>query len=98
MFYKQDRSPAIIDQGQFVVRVAMPGLALPEQDDHGHGPLAAVAESFMAPATLIGMHPHVQNEIISWVPEGVMRHDDRTHGKLITDAGHLLVMNAGREF
>ncbi|MBP1806906.1 pirin family protein [Rubellimicrobium aerolatum] len=98
MFRKLGRSPAVIDQGQFVVRVAMPGLALPEGDDHGHGPLAAVAESFMAPGTLIGMHPHVQDEIISWVPEGVMRHDDRTHGRLVTDAGHLLVMNAGREF
>jgi redox-sensitive bicupin YhaK (pirin superfamily) len=76
----------------------MPGTAIPEQDDHGYGPLAAVAESFMAPGTFIGMHPHVQDEIISWVPEGVMRHDDRTHGKLVTDPEHLLVMNAGREF
>jgi hypothetical protein len=51
MFHKLSRSSAVIDQGPFVVRVAMPGLALPEQDDHGYGPLAAVAESFMAPDT-----------------------------------------------
>lgn len=98
MFHKLNRSSAVIDQGPFVVRVAMPGLALPGEGDHGYAALAAVAESFLAPGTLIGMHPHVQDEIISWVPQGVMRHDDRTHGKLVTDSEHLLVMNAGRAF
>lgn len=98
MFHKLSRSSAVIDQGPFVIRVAMPGLAIPDKGDHGYAALAAVAESFMAPGTLIGMHPHVQDEIISWVPQGVMRHDDRTHGKLVTDSEHLLVMNAGREF
>lgn len=98
MLHKLSRSSAVVDQGQFVVRVAMPGLAVPGQNDHGYAALAAVAESYMAPDTYIGMHPHVQDEIISWVPSGVMRHDDRTHGKVVTDPEHLLVMNAGRGF
>jgi redox-sensitive bicupin YhaK (pirin superfamily) len=44
------------------------------------------------------MHEHRDDEIISWVPDGVMRHDDRAGGKLVTDRDHLMVMNAGRSF
>jgi quercetin 2,3-dioxygenase len=32
------------------------------------------------------------------VPDGVMRHDDKTTGRLVTDGKHLMVMNAGRSF
>ena len=55
----------MIDQGKFVVRPAMPGLNIPGHPDHGYGPLALIAESFMAPDTWITMHEHVQDEIIS---------------------------------
>jgi quercetin 2,3-dioxygenase len=65
----------------------MPGLAIPDQDDHGYAALAVIGDSYMAPATLVRMHLHEQDEIISWVPEGVMRHDDHTHRKLVTDPG-----------
>lgn len=68
MLYKAERTPMVIDQGKFVVRVAMPGLNIPGHPDHGHGPLALIAESFMAPDTWITMHEHVQDEIISSVP------------------------------
>lgn len=44
------------------------------------------------------MHEHRNDEIVSWVPDGVMRHDDRTHGKIVADAQTLTVMNAGRSF
>ncbi|ANY83739.1 hypothetical protein BB934_36510 (plasmid) [Microvirga ossetica] len=98
MLYKAERTPVVIDQGKFVVHAAMPGLNIPGHPDHGYGPLALIAESFMAPDTWITMHEHVQDEIISYVPHGVMRHDDRTTGKLITDPDHLMVMNAGRSF
>jgi redox-sensitive bicupin YhaK (pirin superfamily) len=76
----------------------MPGSDIPGHPDHGHGPLALIAESFMAPDTWISMHEHVQDEIISYVPHGVMRHSDRATGKPITDPDHLMVMNAGRSF
>ncbi|MEZ5779920.1 MAG: pirin family protein [Paracoccaceae bacterium] len=44
------------------------------------------------------MHEHQNDEIASWVPTGVMRHDDRATGKLVIDQDHLMVMNAGRSF
>jgi redox-sensitive bicupin YhaK (pirin superfamily) len=84
--------------GGFRIRPNMPGWMLAKPTDHGHGPLAMVVESFLDPGRLIAMHEHRNDEIISWVPDGVMRHDDRTRGKLVTDSGHLLVENAGTSF
>jgi redox-sensitive bicupin YhaK (pirin superfamily) len=86
------------DQGAFRIHFNFPGRAVPDHDDHGYGPLATVVESFMDPGTLIQMHQHRNEEIISWVPAGVMRHDDRQGRKLVTDPEHLMVMNAGSGF
>ncbi|SNR62611.1 pirin family protein [Halorubrum vacuolatum] len=86
------------NQGKFRIHFNFPGRAVPNHDDHGYGPLATVVESFMDPGTLIRMHQHRNEEIISWVPDGVMRHDDRQGNNLITDPEHLMVMNAGSGF
>ncbi|WP_436928709.1 pirin family protein [Halosimplex halobium] len=86
------------DQGRFRIHLNFPGRAVPDHDDHGYGPLATVVESFMDPGTLIRMHQHRNEEIISWVPDGVMRHDDRRGNELVTDPDHLMVMNAGSGF
>ena len=86
------------DQGKFRINFNFPGQAIPNHNDHGYGPLATVAESFMDPGTLIRMHQHRHEEIISWVPAGVMRHDDRQGNELATDPNHLMVMNAGSGF
>jgi redox-sensitive bicupin YhaK (pirin superfamily) len=86
------------DQGKFRTHFDFPGRAVPDHDDHGYGPLATVVESFMDPGTLIPMHQHRDEEIISWVPAGVMRHDDGDGNELVTDADHLMVMNAGSGF
>ncbi|WP_226482830.1 pirin family protein [Natrinema amylolyticum] len=86
------------NQGKFRIHLNFPGHALPNHDDHGYGPLATVVESFMDPGTLIRMHQHRNEEIISWVPDGVMRHDDRQGNALVTDSDHLMVMNAGSGF
>ncbi len=96
--YTAPRTDISQDQGSFRIHFNFPGRAVPDHDDHGYGPLATVVESFMDPGTLIRMHQHRNEEIISWVPEGVMRHDDRQGNELVTDANHLLVMNAGSGF
>lgn len=92
------RTDAVRDQGPFRTAFDFPGRNLPGHDDHGYGPLATVVESYLDPGTLIPIHPHRNDEIISWVPDGVMRHDDREGNRLVTDPDHLLVMNAGSGF
>jgi len=57
-----------------------------------------VVESILVPGRLIAMHEHRNDEIVSWVPAGVMRHDDRQTGALVVDCDHLMVMNAGHSF
>jgi redox-sensitive bicupin YhaK (pirin superfamily) len=86
------------DQGPFRIHFNFPGRLVPDHEDHGYGPLATVVESFMDPGTRIPMHQHRNEEIISWVPAGVMRHDDREGNELVTDPDHLMAMNAGRGF
>jgi redox-sensitive bicupin YhaK (pirin superfamily) len=98
MLYKGRETPIRIDNGGFIACPALPGWVDPKSRDHGLGPLAMVVRSWLDPGRIIAMHEHRNDEIISWVPAGVMRHDDRLHGKLVTDAGHLMVMNAGRSF
>jgi len=96
--YAAPRSNVTQNQGSFRTRFNFPGRTLPDHDDHGYGPLATVVESFMDPDTLISMHPHRNEEIVSWVPAGVMRHDDRQGNDLVTDAENVMAMNAGTEF
>ncbi|MDB5599105.1 MAG: conserved pirin domain protein [Xanthobacteraceae bacterium] len=96
--FKAGRTDHISAMGPFVLHVNRPGRNIPGSNDHGYGPLAAVIESTMAPGTVVRMHEHANDEIISWVPAGVMRHMDRTVGALVTDPAHLMVMNAGRSF
>ena len=92
------RSEVFQNQGKFRTRFNFPGRSLPDHDDHDYGPLSTVVESFVDPGTLIRMHQHRDEEIVSWVPAGVMRHDDREGNELVTDSEHLLVMNAGAGF
>ena len=98
MLIRGRETPIRIDQGGFVAWPTMPGWVDPRSRDHGLGPLALVVRSRLDPGRLIAMHEHRNDEIISWVPAGVMRHDDRMHGQLRVDSGHLMVMNAGRSF
>ena len=82
----------------FRMHTNYPGRLLPDHDDHGYGPLARVDEAILDPDTFVGMHPHQNDEIVSYVPTGVMRHRDRAGNELVMDSEHLMVMNAGREF
>ncbi len=96
--YTAPRTTISQNQGPFRLHFNFPGQNLPDHADHGYGPLATIVESFLDPGTVIPMHQHRNEEIISWVPEGVMRHDDRQGNDLVTDAEHMLVMNAGSGF
>lgn len=87
-----------IDRHGFVARACFPGHLEPGHPDHGLGPLATIMESFLAPGTHIKLHEHVVDEIVSWVPAGVMRHDDPGGAHLTVDRDHLMIMNAGRGF
>jgi len=96
--YKAPRTDLGQNQGKFRMHTNYPGRLLPDHDDHGYGPLARVDEAILDPDTFVGMHPHQNDEIVSYVPTGVMRHRDRAGNELVMDSEHLMVMNAGTRF
>lgn len=96
--FKSARTNIIRRQGPFTLHINLPGENVPGSTDHGYGPLALIVDSELAPGTWIRLHPHTNDEIISWVPGGVMRHNDRTIGELLIDEDHLMVMNSGAGF
>ena len=96
--YKRPRTNAIQHQGPFTLHFNLPGANVHNANDHGYGPLALIVESTLEPGTHIRLHEHTNDEIISWVPGGVMRHNDTSVGELIVDRDHLMVMNSGAGF
>jgi quercetin 2,3-dioxygenase len=98
MLYKIPSSRRRYDQGPFTIIANLPGLAVPGHRDHGWGPLARYDESIMRPGTFIAMHEHQNDEIISYVSDGMLRHADRAGGKFTVEPHQLMVMNAGKSF
>jgi quercetin 2,3-dioxygenase len=96
--FKAAKTNIIQHQGPFTLHMNLPGYNVPHAVDHGYGPLALIVDSVLEPGTWIRLHPHTNDEIISWVPGGVMRHNDHMVGELLIDENHLMVMNSGAGF
>ncbi len=77
--------------GRIVVRVNMPGWLTPNRSRSW----SACHDRGIDPVRLIAMHEHRNDEIISWVPDGVVRHNDKATTYC---SKHLTVMNAGGSF
>lgn len=99
MLIKGRRTLLTRDMGNgFVTHINMPGWITPRVEDHGYGPLAMIVESLMTPGRVIALHEHRNDEVISWVPDGVMRYNDKSGRELVIDSHRLIVMNAGTSF
>lgn len=79
----------------FEARFHHPGEMLPGHGDHGYRALAVIAECFMAPGTVIPMHRHANEDVLTWVPHGELRNEDASGTSYVADARHVLLMNAG---
>ncbi len=98
MLYIPPETPHVSRMGPFTIRRIYPGRSVPSHADHGYGALAIVDDATLEPGTLVAMHEHRNDEIVSYVHEGSMRHQDSTGAKLKIDTRNLMVMNAGRSF
>ncbi len=61
----------------------------------GFGPLRVINEDWVAPASGFGMHPHRNMEIITYVLEGAISHEDSLGSKGKISPGEVQVMSAG---
>jgi len=85
-----------IDQG-FGVEILYPGLSL-TADDSGIGPIGRIDRAQVHPGHLIGMHPHKDDEILTYIRGGEMLHRDTVGNEKTLDKTHFMMMNAGHTF
>jgi redox-sensitive bicupin YhaK (pirin superfamily) len=85
-----------IDQG-FGVEILYPGLTL-TADDTGIGPIGRIDRAQVQPGHLISMHPHKDDEILTYIRDGEMLHRDTVGNEKKLDKTHFMMMNAGHTF
>jgi redox-sensitive bicupin YhaK (pirin superfamily) len=66
-----------------------------DPDNMGHGALRVWNDDEIAPNTGFPAHPHANMEIITYVREGAITHQDSLGNKGRTEAGDVQVMSAG---
>jgi len=81
----------------FGVEILYPGLAL-TSDDSGIGPIGRIDRAQVQPGHLIGMHPHKDDEILTYIRGGEMLHRDTMGNEKRLDKTHFMMMNAGHTF
>ncbi|KQT27629.1 pimeloyl-CoA dehydrogenase [Chryseobacterium sp. Leaf405] len=84
--------------GGFGIQILYPGLIQPELDDTGFSTIGRIDHARITPGTLIPMHPHRDDEIITYLRSGTVKHlDSEKHTDNISNR-RLMVMNAGANF
>lgn len=81
--------------GPFRIWRSYPGRFLPKTRDTGLGALGCVDHASLMPGLRVPMHTHQDDEIFSYLREGALTHTDSLGRRLILDARHPLMMNAG---
>jgi quercetin 2,3-dioxygenase len=66
-----------------------------DPDEVGHGLLLVNNDDRVAPAAGFGMHPHRDMEIVTWVLEGAVEHEDTSGGAGVITPGQAQRMTAG---
>ncbi|KEO74326.1 pirin family protein [Anditalea andensis] len=84
--------------GGFGIQILYPGLVRPEKQDTGLYTIGRIDHARITPGTLIPMHPHRNDEIITYLRTGNVKHLDATNKTDIISNQRLMVMNAGGSF
>jgi hypothetical protein len=98
MLYRQARSQFHYKNGPFSIVPNLPGYAIPDHRDHGYGPLARFDDTTLEPGGFVPMHEHRNDEIITYIADGVVRHADSSGARLVASPSSIMVMNAGKGF
>ncbi len=84
--------------GGFGIQILYPGLIRPELNDSGFSTIGRIDHARINPGTLIPMHPHQDDEIITYLRQGQVRHRDSKHNMETISNQRVMVMNAGLNF
>jgi quercetin 2,3-dioxygenase len=84
--------------GGFGIQILYPGLIRPQLNDTGFSTLGRIDHARITPGTLIPMHPHRDDEILTYLRNGKVKHlDSEGHTGIISNQ-QLMMMNAGASF
>lgn len=84
--------------GGFGLQILYPGLVLPQLNNTGISTLGRIDHARITPGTLIPMHPHRDDEILTYLRAGKVLHRDSEGLTAIVSNQNLMMMNAGAEF
>lgn len=87
----------LFNMGKFVIRRIYPGLKRGNRLERGLATLGAFDHSTLEPGFIIPMHPHRNDEILSYMRRGTMYHRDSQGIRMPIHAHNMMMMNAGRE-
>jgi len=82
----------------FGVKMLYPGLIRKELKDSGFSTLGRIDHARINPGTLIPMHPHRDDEILTYLRSGQVMHRDSTGFINMISKKTMMMMNAGAKF
>ncbi|MCF0074957.1 pirin family protein [Dyadobacter sp. CY261] len=82
----------------FGIQILYPGLIRPELDDSGFSSIGRIDHARITPGTIIPMHPHKNDEILTYLRSGNVKHLDSEGYTGIISNQRLMMMNAGADF
>ncbi|GAB3641351.1 pirin family protein [Spirosoma arcticum] len=82
--------------GAFQIRRIHPGLRLNLPDDAGLGPLGLVDHATVQGGVVVPMHEHRNDEILSYIRQGSVMHEDTTGRRELLTSTHLMMMSSGQ--
>jgi redox-sensitive bicupin YhaK (pirin superfamily) len=98
MLYRQSRSQYHYKNGPLSIVPKLPGYAIPDHRDQGYGPLARFDGTTLEPGGFVPMHEHRNDEIITYVADGLVRHADSSGARFVVGPTRIMVMNSGKGF
>lgn len=99
MFTKIDNTIKYGKQhGGFGIQILYPGLIRPALNDSGFYTLGRIDHARITPGTLITMHPHQDDEILTYLRSGKVKHTDSEGFTDIISNHKLMMMNAGEKY
>jgi redox-sensitive bicupin YhaK (pirin superfamily) len=84
-------------RGDFGIEILFPGQALGASDT-GIGTIGRIDHAHVLPGTLIPMHPHRDDEILTYLRSGEVKHIDSEGFTDTISSKKLMLMNAGATF
>ncbi|MFL5744578.1 MAG: pirin family protein [Niastella sp.] len=81
--------------GGFGIQILYPGLIRPQLNDTGFSTIGRIDHARIPPGTLIPMHPHRDDEILTYLRSGKVKHLDSEGNTDIISNQKLMMMNAG---